>query len=520
MKIERTKNAGRNIVFGAAHTVYGIAVPFLIRTLLIKLLGERYLGLNSVFSSVLQVLNLAELGVGSAMIYNMYKPISEDDGDTICALMAMYRRFYFLIGLTVCLLGLALMPFLPRLIRMDTVPADVNVYILYAMNLGATVASYWLFAYKSCLLNAHQRDDVLTKVNLVTTTLTYLLQLAVLLWMRNFYLYTAVALAIGALGSLVTAAAATRMYPDYHPRGKLPACITAQIGRNVRDLFTSKIGSVVYDSADTLVISAFLGLSVLAVYQNYFYVLTSVSALLAVVFRAIMAGIGNSLAMEAKEKNFRDFRKLTFIISWLSAFCTVCMICLYQPFMELWAGKELMFPLSVAVCFGLYFYLRQINNVLTTYKDAAGMWHEDRFRPLVAALSNLCLNILLVRYIGIYGVILSTVAAVALIGQPWLLVNLFTVLFDRRDMKHYVRELLGYGVLAAAESGLCLWLCGAVRTENLWLCLAVRLVICLIVPNLLHWLVLCRSALFRETVELFDSMTGGRLRFLTRYLVR
>jgi len=175
MKIERTKNATRNIIFGILLKVYQMLVPFAMRTAMIYLLGVQYLGLNSLFASVLQVLNLAELGVGSAMVFSMYKPIAEDDTDTICALMRLYKIYYRVIGAVVLILGLILLPFIPKLISGD-VPADINVYILYLMNLAATVLSYWLFAYKNSVLQAHQRVDVTSKVMLITETIKYGLQ--------------------------------------------------------------------------------------------------------------------------------------------------------------------------------------------------------------------------------------------------------------------------------------------------------------------------------------------------------
>lgn len=520
MKIERAQNAGRNIVFGVLHNLYKIFVPFLIRTLLIKLLGEQYLGLGSLFSSILQVLNLAELGVGGAMVYSMYKPIAEDDHDTICALMALYRKYYRLIGLFIAAAGLCVTPFLPRLVRMDTVPADVNVYILYFLNLGATVLSYWLFAYKNCLLNAHLRNDVVSKVGMFTSTLTYALQIIILVFFHNFYLYTCVVISIGIVSNLITALIVNRMYPQYHPRGKLPREVSDRIGRSIRDLFTSKVGAVVYDSADTLVISAYLGLTVLAVYQNYFYILTAITTFINVVFHSITAGIGNSLVVETREKNFLDLRKLTFIIGWIGAFCTACLVCLYQPFMELWMGKRLMLDFSAVVCLGIYFFVRQINSLLNLYKDAAGMWHEDRFRPLVAALGNLAMNLFLVRYIGIYGVILSTVLAILLIGEPWLLHNLFSVIFDRKGLLPYLKELLVYAALAAAECTACVLICNAVSLPNLWLTLLLRLAVCGIVPNALHLLLFRANPLFSLTVDLFDGITHGKFRFITSRLLK
>ena len=196
-KIERTKNATRNIIFGVILRAYQIIVPFLMRTAMIYLMGVQYLGLNSLFTSVLQVLNLAELGVGSAMIYSMYRPIAEDDNTTICALMKLYRTYYRLIGLIIAVVGCILTPFIPKLISGD-IPQGINIYILYLLNLGATVLSYWLFAYKNSILQAHQRTDIVSKVTLITNTIQYVLQLFVLWIFKNYYLYVIVMLVTGA----------------------------------------------------------------------------------------------------------------------------------------------------------------------------------------------------------------------------------------------------------------------------------------------------------------------------------
>ena len=175
MKINRTKNAARNMVYGIVLKLYQIIVPFLMRTAMIYFMGVQYLGLNSLFTSILQVLNLVELGVGSAMVYSMYRPIAEDNKEEICALMRLYRLYYRIIGMAIGILGIMVLPFLPYLIEGE-IPNDVNIYILYLLNLGSTVLSYWLFAYRNCLLNAHQRNDVINKIMMATTTVQYALQ--------------------------------------------------------------------------------------------------------------------------------------------------------------------------------------------------------------------------------------------------------------------------------------------------------------------------------------------------------
>lgn len=508
-KIERTKNASRNIVFGVILKAYQILVPFLMRTAMIYLMGVQYLGLNSLFTSVLHVLNLAELGVGSAMVYSMYKPIAEDDNTTICALMKLYRTYYRVIGLVIAVVGGTLAPFIPHLIKSD-VPVGINIYILYLLNLGATVLSYWLFAYRNSILQAHQRTDVVSKVTLVTSTIQYGLQLFVLWAFHNYYLYVIVMLSTQALTNIVTAVCADRLYPQFKPRGKADEIQVKQINQRIKDLFTSKIGGIIYDSADTIVISAFLGLTVLAVYQNYFYILNAITGLIAVVFSACTAGIGNSIVMESKEKNYQDLNKFAFIITWIAGLCSVCLLCIYQPFMELWVGKDLMLSLSAVVCFVIYFFVRQFNALFNLYKDASGMWHEDRLRPLAAALTNLVLNLILVQFIGIYGILLSTVLAILCVGMPWLLHNLFTVIFEKKHMWNFIGRLAKYSSVVTISCLVTYFICSRFSI-GLIPTILVRGVICLIVPNLIYYLVFRKAEEFRQSLQLVNKMTKGKL---------
>lgn len=509
-KIERTKNATRNIIFGVILKAYQIVVPFLMRTAMIYLMGVQYLGLNSLFTSILQVLNLAELGVGSAMIYSMYKPIAEDDNATICALMKLYKTYYRIIGLVIAVIGCALTPFIPKLISGD-VPDNLNIYLLYLLNLGATVLSYWLYAYKNCILQAHQRVDIVSKVSLVTSTIQYALQLLVLWLFKDYYLYVIVLLATQALTNIATAMCADRIYPQFKPKGQIATEEKKAINNRIKDLFTSKIGGIIYDSADTIVISSFLGLTALAIYQNYFYILNAITGLITVVFSACTAGIGNSIVVETKGKNYKDLNKFTFIICWGAGFCAVCLLCLYQPFMELWVGKDLMLSSSAVICFVVYFFVRQLNSLFNTYKDASGMWHEDRFRPLVAALTNLALNLILVQFIGLYGILISTVLAIVCVGMPWLLHNLFTVIFEKKYLVGYLKNLLYYCFIILISCTITYFICTKVNA-GLITTLVIRGAICVVLPNLIYLFAYYKRIEFTDSLLLVNKMTKGKLR--------
>ena len=515
MKFDRTKNASRNMVFGIALKLYQILVPFAMRTAMIHLMGVQYLGLDGLFVSVLSVLNLAELGVGTAMVYSMYKPIAVDDKKTICALMWLYKIYYRIIGLVVLIGGLILLPFIPKLIS-GGVPDSLNVYILYLLNLSATVLSYWLFAYKNCLLQAHQRSDVVSKVTLVVHTIRYGFQFILLFVFRNYYYYLIVALLSQLMMNILTSVIVDKMYPQYRAAGELEKEQRQDINHRIRDLFTAKIGAVIVDSVDTIVISAFLGLTILGIYQNYFYILTAITGIINIVMTSCLAGIGNSIVVEKKEKVFAGMKVLTFIVAVIDGCCTACMFVLYQPFMELWAGKSNMFEMSAVICFCIYFYVKQINTLLNVYKDAAGIWHEDRFRPLVTALSNLAMNLIMVQFWGIYGVLLSTVISMVFVGMPWLLHNLFTVLYPQNLLSDYLKQLLGQALTAVVACFITYGLASFVTVGGI-LGVLIRLLISGSAAIIIYIIIYHNKPEFRQAIVIINRITRGRIPVIRNY---
>lgn len=503
--MNRTQNATRNIVFGVILKLYQILLPFAMRTAMIYLMGVEYLGLNSLFTSVLQVLNLAELGVGSAMVYSMYKPIAENDKPMVCALLKLYKKYYFFIGLIIACAGVLLTPLIPKLIS-GTIPGQLNIYILYLLNLAATVMTYWLFAYKNSLLQANQRSDIASKITILTTSLQYALQLVVLWLFHDYYLYIIVMLFTQAMANIVTAIAASRLYPDLEPKGTLPDKTIKTINQRIKDLFTAKLGATIVNSADTIVISAFLGLTVLAMYQNYYFIMSSVMGVLTVVFSSCLAGVGNSMVMESAEKNYNDFRVLTFLINWIVTVCMCCFATVYQPFIELWVGKKYIFSETVVAFFCIYFYLVTMQQVNGMYKDAAGVWHQDRFRPLIAAMVNLLLNLALVRIWGIYAILLSTIISYLFISMPWMVSNVFKYVFHR-SWRKFACEFSLYFLVACIITFLCRMICVITGAMPLYVQIAFNLLVSLLASNMLLLIIYKKSAYYIQMINLIDKIT-------------
>ena len=499
MKLQRTKNAVRNVVFDGTSELVNMLLPFIIRSVMLHCLGTEYLGLNGLFKSLLTFLNLAELGVGSAMVFSMYKPIAEDDTPTICALLRLYRTLYRIIGLAIAAVGLLLMPVLRNLIKGD-LPAGMNLYILFLMNLGNTVLTYWLFAYKSSLLQAHQRRDVISKVSLAVRMAEYTLKILILVYTRNYYLYLAVQLLCQIAVNLLTAVCASKMYPQYLPTGKLPKEKTLDIFRRVRDLFTSKLSATVFDAADTLVISAFMGLTALALYQNYYFILTALRMMLVVFLNACMAGVGNKLVMESKAENYQDLEKISLLFLWVLGVSSSMLLCLYQPFIHIWMGEDNLLAAGLVLCFVVYYYFMGANKLINMFKDAAGIWRVDRWRPLTAALVNLCLNLATVRWLGLYGVLLSSVFSIVAVQIPWLFLNLFREVFPRSCLGKYLRLFGGLTAFALISCGTS-WLVCRMFVLEVWPELIVNAFVSFLVPNIFFFVVYGRNPVLRESLS-------------------
>lgn len=509
--MSRLQNAMINTFFGFCVKLYLAVFPFIMRTVMLHTIGIGYLGLNGLFTSVLQLLSISELGISGAIVYSMYEPVAKDDRKKLCALLRLYRILYGAIGLAVFALGMAMLPFLPKLISSE-VPPDINIYTLYLMYLVSTALSYSVFSYRCSLLEAHQHNFVVNKINLITMTLQFFLQILFLLIFKNYYIYILTQFAVQIVNQIAVYLAAKKRYPGLRPEGKIDRELTKSIFHKVKGLFIGKIGGIILTSGDTIIISMFLGLTALAIYQNYFFIVTAIVGFISAITSGSMAGIGNSLITETLDWNYRSFRRFTFLMSWIVCVCTNCFLVLFQPFMKLWMGADKMLPMSMVIWFCLYFFLNEYTVLFNTYKESAGLWHEDRFRPLATALANLLLNLLLVKRFALYGIIASTVLSLLCIGTPWLLHNLSHLLF-RRSMSDFWRELAGYCAVTLASCVLSYLLTGCFRVDGV-AALILYGIVAVCVPTGMYLILFRKNEHFQDTVllarELLSQVTGRR----------
>ena len=508
MKLERKRNAIRGISVGFLNKIVTTLFPFVIRTIIIHTLGTDYLGLSSLFKSVLQVLSLSELGIGSAMVYNMYKPIADNDFEEQAALVRLYKKIYKVIGSVIFIGGIITLPFI-KLFIYGTAPDDLNIYILYAIYIFNSSVSYFIASYRSTILSAYQRRDIVQGIGLTVNTGLYLVQIICLALFKNYYLYVIWLPIFTLLENLITACYVGKHYPQIvHAKTKRTGDFK-KILLQVKDLFGQKLSNVVTNSVDTIVISSFLGLSMVSIYNNYYYLMSAVNGLLDIVYQAILAGVGNSLATESKEKNKRDFMCFFYMNSWIVGWCSVCFLCLFQPMMIVWMGEKLLLGFNTVVLLAIYFYSWKIRQAIITYKDASGMWHEDRFRPYVEIAVNLSVNIILVQLIGINGIVISTIVSMLFVSFPWES-YVFIKRTDIISYKKFILKNIVNIIITVIVGIITYWVCSLVSKYSIWT-LVIRLIICIVLPNIVFVSYYCRFPevkFFINTIRKFLLIRG------------
>ena len=493
MSQSRTLKSVRNIIWAIIQKIVMIIFPFAVRTVMIAKLGEEYTGLSSLFTSVLSMLSLAELGFSNAMVYCMYEPIHEKNQDTICALLNLYKKIYTVMGVIILGIGILVLPFLSCFIK-GNIPSGINVYVLYLIYLLNTVVSYFMFAYKSSLMTAYQRNDIISRIMVVTQMMLYSAQIGVLILFKSFYLYALLIPLLTVITNLSYEFVSRKLYPEIICKGSVSKELKDKIKKRVIGIMLYKFSSTTRTSFDSVLVSMSLGLVLLARYQNYFLILTSVAGVLTVINTSVTASVGDSIISKSVEDNYSDFKKFVFMYMWIAGWFTVCFLCLVQPFMTLWMGKDMLLPILIVLIMTVYFYVQTMGDIVFLYRTAAGLWWEDRIRPVVEAVANILLNLLLVQLLGLFGIILATVITLLFINFLWGASILFKHYF-KREMREYI-GLQAINALVTCFAAAITWgLCSLIPVTGIYGIMS-QLVICVVIPNIVFWCVYRKTSLY------------------------
>lgn len=488
----RIQNSLKNMFFGLSGQLLSVLMGFIVRTVFIYTLGIEYLGVDGLFTSILIMLSLANLGFDTAMVYSLYMPLAEKDIYRIQALMNLYQRAYRLIGIIVLLIGLSLLPILPYLINGKTTISNINIiYLLFLIN---SVASYY-FIYKQSVIIADQRNYIISKIHMIFTLLSNLIQIAVLVSVGNYLLVLILQITVRIIENIYIANRANKLYPFLKEKNNAKLSIEDRkhFFENLYALLLYKISGVVINGTDNIVISVFVGITTVGMYSNYLLIIATLSTFLSYIFSSITASVGNLNVNGNSEKKYFIFRVIHFSNFWVFGFSVICLWNLINPFITLWLGQTYVFDKFVVFCILLNFFTAGMQNASTMFRDTTGLFRKGKYRPLFAALINIVVSIILVRQIGVAGVFLGTVIS-RLCTYFWYdpyVIHAFV--FEKPLKTYFVRY--AWFVFVVFVSGIVTDMIGSIYGTDLLKSFIIRAILCITISNFIFWI------LFRKTDE-------------------
>lgn len=442
----RVQKAAKNIFFGYISNFMILILGFWQRDVFIRVLGETLLGVNTLYADILSVLSLAELGVGTALNYSLYKPVANRDYEKIKSYMRLYKKAYLTIACVIGLIGIAITPFLPLLIKEGSRDglAVRELVIYYLIFLFNTVSTYFV-AYKYSLANAEQKDYIQTNITTITKIVMVGVQIIVLYATKSFLLYLLAHAAIELIQKIVVSIYLNRLYPYLRDKKveKLTKEETDVVVTKSKALMFHKIGDVARLQTDSIIITWFIDVASVGFVGNYNYVITYGANFINLIFNSIISGLGNLVATESREKQYSIFKVYRFFACWLYGFAAVGFWLLLTPLVTgLWLDESWKLGQGILTLILIDFYFKGGRVVLLNYKIAAGVFEQDRYLSFIQGGVNLVISIIGAKYIGLAGVYIGTVVSgvMANLIRP---VIIYRDCFGR-NVRDYFKDSLKY----------------------------------------------------------------------------
>ncbi|WP_342042980.1 lipopolysaccharide biosynthesis protein [Bacillus sp. OTU2372] len=406
MSESRTKNTTRNVAFGILNQTLTLLLNFINRTIFVKILGAEYLGISGLFSDVLMMLSLADLGFGTAMVYSFYKPLAENNYKKVTSLINFYKKVYSIIALCVSVIGLSLVPFLRHLVKLDTSIPYLEIY--YLLFLANTVISY-LFVYKTSIINADQKNYLISKYQISINCARVVFQSFFLLITRNYIVYLLIQLLSTFINNIITSRKADKLYPFLKEHKlKLEKKEEKDILENMKSIFLYKISGVFLNGTDNILISTMVGTIWVGIYSNYNMVLTAISNFINIFYSSATASIGNLIITEKQTKRFEIFQSMQTISLIISSFVTICLFVLINNLIYLWLGTKYVLDYFILISIILNFYLACVLHPIWSFREATGLFVQTKYVMVFCAILNIFLSILLGKYIGVAGILFAS----------------------------------------------------------------------------------------------------------------
>lgn len=509
--MSRTDNSIRNIKFALIFQMATIVVSFFTRKAFVLVLTKEYLGLDGTFSSILSILSLAEFGIGTAITFSLYKPLAKGDQDQIASLMVLHRVAYRVVGIAVAVLGAALAPFLPELIR--EMPDIPHIYLIYLLFVADSALTYFL-AYKQSLIIADQKQYIVTAWQNGLDMMLAAAQAVFLLLTQNYFVYLGLRIGVTLLKNILLSWQANRLYPFLKTARveNLDRDTKQEITRNIKALFGHNLGGIIVFGKDNLLIAYFMGLATVGLYANYLMVINGLKTVYEQVFRAITASVGNLGASEDPQMAISVFWNINFFVCWLFGFSFICLAVLFQPFIALWVGDGYLFGQDVVWLIALNFYVWGMRKAVLVFRSAYGLYWHDRYKPFAECLIGLVASIALAPQFGVAGILAGTVISTMTTCfwiEPMMLFKHALHASPKRYFRDYVINTIVTFLTLCAVWAIC-----ALLPSVGWAAFVAKLAVCAVVGNGGFLIAYWRRKEFRYFVQLvrsrFDRFTRGR----------
>ena len=496
----RTNNVILNIVGGIGGQLFTTLLAFVCRTVFIKQLGVTYLGVSGLFSNILQMLSLSELGISSAIIFGLYKPIAQNDERKIAQYMNFYKKAYFVIAVIVLAVGLALLPFLEFFIEeKPDIPEDLR--IIYMLILSNTVVSY-LLCYKGSLLIADQKNYIAVIIKNVFAVIQNGLQIALLVISNNFILYLVVQIVTTLATNIVIHLYVNRHYLflKRYSGIKLDPDAKHCLFKNVKGMMFHKIGGFVLNGTDNLIIAKFINIITVGLYSNYLMIVNIVKTYVQHITDSLTASVGNLIAKESREKTYEVFKSTFFIYNWIYTFCLVSFWCIFQTFISFWIGQDYVIDKVTLFIVLINFYIYGVQACIDTFTNASGLFYETRLKPVFECLINIACSILLAHFIGLPGVFLGT--TISYLCTFWVgPLTVFKKQFKINSIMYFSRFALYVAIAIGMSLGLG-FLFDIILPNVDILSLILRIILCALLPNLIIIIIFFKTSEFNYTKKI------------------
>lgn len=480
----RTENSIINSAMSIVTQVLTVVLNFAVKTVFIKMLNDEYLGVNGLFTNIITMLSLADLGIGIAIPYSLYKPLAKKDEHKINVLMNFYKKVYTIIGIAVLLIGLSLTPFLGLIIKdiPKNVPHLSLIYILFVIH----SASSYFFVYKKFLIDSDQKGYITSRIIFTFSTLLSIIQIILLVTTKNYILFLLSSIILVIIQNIYISNKANKLYPFIKNKTdeKLEKEDMEGIKKNVSSLFIYKVGTVIMNGTDNIIISKFIGLIIVGFYSNYVLIINSITTVLNQIFNAITSSIGNLVVTTNKKRSKEVYDNLNFANFWLYALFGVCIIVLINPFINVWIGKKYVMGFSIVFLLVLNFYVLGMQSVTNSFRNAYGLFWIAKYRPIIMVIINIVISVVLVQFIGIEGVLIGTLIS-RLVTTAWLDPYIVHKYGFEISPKSYYIDYLKYLVIFIAISIILNYFVSMIAINNIFILILIAILVVIIVNVIL-----------------------------------